>query len=169
MLPFRVFLRGIGKGSNLSRRGSLRSINKRSHLPLWFPPLSGEDTGGVSFILEDKRGVSTAIFSPFQGENQRGGFNKWKPHPSPLLRGEGEVFPLSGEFVFHFPPLSGEDKRRGFHSIKMGVSTGGNLTPTLSWEEREKYFLPSEGSSYFISSPLRGGQRRGFHYSFALF
>jgi hypothetical protein len=36
---------------------------------------------------------------PFQGENQRGGFNGWKPHPSPLLKGEGEIF----------PPLSGED------------------------------------------------------------
>jgi len=50
------------------------------------------------------------LFSPpFRGRHRRG-FNKWKPHPNPLLRGEGELFPLSGEFVFHFPPPSGEDK-----------------------------------------------------------
>jgi len=48
---------------------------------------------------------------PFQGENQRGGFNGWKPHPSPLLRGEGEIFPpLSGEFVFSFLPSQGRTK-----------------------------------------------------------
>jgi hypothetical protein len=132
MLPFRVFLRGIGKGSNLSRRGSLRSINKRSHLS-WrgslrginkrshlprFPPLSGEDKRrGFLYSLplsggESKRGFP--LFSPPLRGRHRRGFHGWKPHPNPLLRGEGEVFPLSGEFVFHFPLLSGEDKRRGF-------------------------------------------------------
>jgi hypothetical protein len=38
-------------------------MNKGSNLLLSLPPLSGEDKGGVSFIL-----------SPSQGENQRGGF-----------------------------------------------------------------------------------------------
>jgi len=42
------------------------------------------------------------LFSPpFRGRHRRG-FNGWKPHPNPLLRGEGEVF----------PPFSGEDKGR---------------------------------------------------------
>jgi len=89
------------------------------------------------------------------------------PQPSPERRGRS-ISPLRGVCI-SFPPLSGEDKRRGFHCYFLplsggdteGVSTGGNLTPALSCEEREKYF-PSQGSLYFISSPVRGGQKEGF-------
>jgi len=73
---------------------------------LSFLPITGETQRGFLYSLPLSGGESKRGF-PL---NQNGGFNGWKPHPSPLLRGEGEVFPLSGEFVFHFPPLSGEDK-----------------------------------------------------------
>jgi hypothetical protein len=72
------------------------------------------------------------ISSPLRGGqkegfplNQNGGFNGRKRHPNPLLKGEGEVLPpLSGEFVFHFPPLSGEDK--GGVSFNFSPSQGEN-------------------------------------------
>jgi hypothetical protein len=42
--------------------------------------------------------------------------------------------PLSGEFVFHFPPLSGEEQRRGFlYSLPLsgGESKRGFYTASL--------------------------------------